>query len=110
LADAQILGQITNVNNNLAALTKAMTNAFVGNAATGTFTMAAAASKTVTDANVTASSYVAVFPINAAAATLQGSAKCLYTAAASGSFTAATASGGNAAGTESFAYLVLNLA
>ncbi len=110
MADAQIMGGIQNINTNLAALTKALNNAFVGNASIGVFTMPVAATKTVTDANVKASSYVAVFPLNAAAGTLQGAATCLYTVAGAGSFTAKTASGGNAAGTELFGYLVLNLA
>lgn len=99
-----------NANKQLGNIYTALTNLFVGAASTNTFTMPAAATKTVTDATVKASSYVIVFPLNAAAATLQGSAKCLYTAAAAGSFTALTASGGNAAGSENFGYLVLNLA
>lgn len=98
------------IQKQLGAIYTALTSLFVGKASVGIFAMAAAASKTVTDGNVSASSYVVVFPLNAAAGTLQGSAKCLYTAAASGSFTASTASGGNAAGTENFGYLVLNLA
>ena len=92
------------------AIQVALANIFIGAASIGTFTMAAAATKTVTDANVKASSYVIVFPLNAAAGTLQGASTCLYTAAGPGSFTASTASGGNAAGTEQFSYLVLNLA
>ena len=110
MADAQITAFLQAANLNLSALVKAVSNAFVGNASVGTFTMAAAASKTVTDANVLATSYVLPFALNAAAGTLQGSAKALYTTAAKGSFTAATASGASAAGTEQFAYLVLNLA
>ena len=108
--DLQILGLLNNINRNLSALVSAMTSAFVGNAAASTFTMAAAASKAVTDTNVQQSSYVFLFPLNAAAGTLQASADSLYTTAADGSFTAATAGGGAAAGTEQFAYLVLNLA
>lgn len=110
MADLQMLAEAHGINLNLAALVKALTSAFVGQASVGIFTMAAAATKTVTDANVKASSYVIPFALNAAAGTLQGSSKHLYTTAANGSFAAATASGGNAAGTESFGYLVLNLA
>jgi hypothetical protein len=110
MADAQMLSKVDGVNKNLAAIVKALTTAFVGQASVGTFTMAAAATKTVTDANVKASSYVLPFALNAAAGTLMGSANAIYTTAANGSFTAATASAGNAAGTEQFAYLVLNIA
>lgn len=75
---------------------------------TGTFTMAAAATKTVTDATVLSSSIIVLMPTNAAAGTLQGSAKCLYVTPASGSFMVATASAAAAVGTETFAYAVLN--
>jgi hypothetical protein len=108
--DIQMLAHAQGVNENLAKLVEAMKLAFVGNTSTGTFTMAAAASKAVTDTNVTATSYVIPFALNAAAGTLMGSSKALYTAAASGSFTAATADGASAAGTEQFGYLVLNIA
>jgi hypothetical protein len=110
MSDLQMLGQAQGINANLAKLIQVMSAAFVGSASTGTFTMAAAASKAVTDVNVTATSYIIPFALNAAAGTLQGSAKALYTTAADGSFTAATASGASAAGTENFGYLVLNIA
>lgn len=74
----------------------------------GSFTMAAAASKSVTDTKCTSSSYVVLIPTNAAAGTLLGSTKCLYLTYASGSFTVTTASGVAAAGTETFQYLLFN--
>ena len=74
----------------------------------GTFTMAAAATKVVTDANVTTASFVCLMPTNAAAGTLQGSNESLYVTPASGSFTVATAAGTAAAGTETFNYAVFN--
>lgn len=74
----------------------------------GSFTMAAAASKTVTDTKCTSASYVVLIPTNAAAGTLLGSAKCLYVTYASGSFTVSTASAASAAGTETFQYLLFN--
>ena len=113
MADAQstqMLSLVQNAVSNLGAIQRALVNAFVGNASVGNFTMASAATKTVTDGNVKAASLVIPFALNAAAATLMGSAKALYTTAGAGSFTAATASGGAAAGTEQFGYLVLNLA
>lgn len=73
-----------------------------------TFTMAAAATKVVTDTKCATSSAVILIPTNAAAGTLMGSAKCLYVTPASGSFTVATASGVAAAGTETFSYVIYN--
>lgn len=75
---------------------------------TGSFTMAAASSKVVTDANVTTSSFIMLMPTNAAAGTLQGSNESLYITPAAGSFTVTTAAGTAAAGTETFSYAVLN--
>ena len=103
MADQALLGAFSGANQNLAAIAKAMANAFIGNVG-GTFTMAAAATKTVTNSSVTTSSRIFLTPTNAAAATLQGSAKCLYVTAANGSFVVTTASGASAAGTEIFAW------
>lgn len=75
---------------------------------TGSFTMAAAATKTVTDANVTTSSIIMLMPTNAAAGTLMGSAKSLYVTTAAGSFLVSTASAAAAAGTENLSYAVFN--
>lgn len=75
---------------------------------TGTFTMSAASSKVVTDANVSTTSFIVLMPTNAAAGTLQGSNKSLYITPAAGSFTVATAAGTAAAGTETFSYAVFN--
>jgi len=110
MSDQAILQASQAITTNIAALTQALKAAFVGQASAGTFTMAASATKTVTNPNVLASSFVLPFALNAAAATLMGSTKALYTVAGGGSFTAATASGGSAAGTEQFGYLVLNIA
>jgi hypothetical protein len=76
---------------------------------TGTFTMPAAATLAVTNAQINANAKVMLQATNASAGTLQGSAKSLYVSAvAAGSFTVATANATNAAGTESFSYWVLN--
>ena len=95
------LGQLQGLNQNFAALVAAFKNAFVGNVG-GSFTMPASATYTVTNTSVTASSRIFLTPVNAAAGTLQGSAKCLYVTAANGNFVVATASGVAAAGTEHF--------
>lgn len=76
----------------------------------GSFTMAAAATKVVTDTNVTATSIIILMPTNAAAGTLQQSTETLYISAktAGASFTVATADAGSAAGSEAFDYLIYN--
>lgn len=76
--------------------------------ALGSFTLAAAATTTITQPAVTANCQVVLTPTNASAATLMGSAKSLYVSAkvAGTSFTVATASAANAAGTETFAYAI----
>jgi hypothetical protein len=80
------------------------------NGPVGTFTLAAAAETTVANTIVTTNSKIFLFPNNAAAATLMGSAKCLYISGRSGgtSFKVKTADASAAAGTEEFQYLVLN--
>jgi hypothetical protein len=75
---------------------------------TGSFTMAAAATKVVADTNVAANSVILLTPTNAAAGTLQQSTETLYISSISAgvSFTVATADAGSAAGTETFQYLI----
>ena len=109
MADQALLGMFQGANSNFAASAQAMSKAFVGNASIGTFTCAASATTTVTDANVKSGSAVVLVPTNAAAGTLQGSSKALYIVAANGSFAAKTASGVAAAGTENFTYLVATI-
>ena len=110
MSDQAILQAAQALSTNLASITKALQAAFVGQASAGTFTMSATASKVVTDSAAKTTSLVVLFAQNASAATLMGSAKSLYAASGSGSFTASTASGASAAGTELFTYLILNIA
>ena len=107
--DNAMIGQAKGVNQNLGALVQAFTTAFPLHSSTGSFTMAVAATKTVTDATIKAGSIVLLMPTNAAAATLMGSAKSLYVSAKTpgASFTVATANAGNAVGTETFDFAVL---
>ena len=105
-----MLGQASGVNANLAKIAATLQAAFPLHVSTGSFTLAAAATKTVSDANAKAGSLVFWTPTNPSAGTLEGSAKKLYLSAiAPGtSFTLATANTGNAAGTEQFSYFLLN--
>lgn len=77
---------------------------------TGSFTFPAAATTTITEPAITATSIVQLIPTNASAATLVGSAKSPYVSArvAGTSFTVATASAAAAAGTETFTYILTN--
>ena len=104
------LGDLVNATKNVALnlgaqvqATNALTTA-LNAVSTGVFTCSTASSLSITDASVKGSSKIALQPTNAAAGTLQGSAKCLYVSAVgTGSFTVATASS-TPAGTETFAY------
>lgn len=101
-----VVTKLQQANQLMGQLVTVVTNIFPRS--TGTFTMAAAATKTVTDANVATSSIILLMPTNAAAGTLQGSNECLYVTPGSGSFVVSTAAGTSAAGTETFSYAVFN--
>lgn len=86
---------------------RALTAAISGRVLSGSFIMPAAASLTIAQPGIQANSNITLQPTNASAATLMGSAKALYyTIVAGTSFTAHTASGANAAGTETFTYTI----
>jgi len=80
------------------------------NGPVGTLTMDADSSTTVSNTSVTASSIIFLFPTNAAAGTLVSGTSSPYISArtAGTSFAVDTADAGNAAGTETFNYLILN--
>lgn len=105
------INQLRGINLNLDRLITRFETAFPMGAVQGTFTCAAAATTTVADTNVKATSIILITPTNAAAGTLQGAATHLYVSArtADTSFAVTTASGGAAAGTETFMYLIVNL-
>src|SRR6185312_4956533 len=97
---SELVNQLKQGNQNLSKELVNL-NTTIGNIfpqALGSFTMAAAASTTVSDTNVATNSKIFLTPTNATAATLQGSAKCLYISAkvAGTSFTVSIASGASA--------------
>lgn len=96
-------------NQQLGSLIQAILSVFPI-AGMGTFTLGAAVATTVSATSVKSNSVIIPFPTNAAAGTLQGSAKSLYVSGRSVgvSFTVSTASGVAAAGGETFAYLIAN--
>ncbi len=77
---------------------------------TGTFTMDADASTTVSDTSVQTTSRITITPTNAAAATLVAGTSSPYVTnkTANTSFDVDTADAGNAAGTETFDYHIVN--
>jgi hypothetical protein len=83
---------------------------WVANRKGGTFTCGAAATTTVNDTSVLATSEILLMPTNAAAATLMGAATSLYVSArtAATSFAVTTANAAAAAGTETFEYTIIN--
>ena len=69
-----VVTQLQGIVNQLSQLVKA----FKGRPVYGTFTLAAAATTVITQPAVQSNSVISFFPTNAAAGTLQGSAKALY--------------------------------
>ncbi len=117
MADEQIGGVLQSIavnggttNQLLGQLISTLTGLLPFTGAFGTFTCAASGTTTVTNASVATNSIILLMPTNAAAGTLQGSAKSLYVSArtAGTSFAVTTASGAAAAGTETWAYLIAN--
>ncbi len=97
----EVVQQLQGIVSQITALVKAINS----RAIYGNFTMPAAATNTIAQATIKSNSQVVLTPINASAATLMGSAKCLYVTVSAGtSFTVSTANGASAAGTEQFLY------
>lgn len=99
-----VVTQLQNIVRQLASLVQAIK----GRVTSGNFTLAAAATTTITQPAVQSLSAITIIPTNASAATLQGSAKALYISAkvAGTSFTVATANAAASAGTETFSYTI----
>ena len=99
-----VVTQLQGIVRQLTALVKAIT----GRVISGSFTMTATATLVVTEPGVQSLSTITLQATNASAGTLMGSAKSLYISAKvpGTSFTVATASTGNAAGTETFSYTI----
>ena len=98
---------------NLSALVDAFSGLQDASGTVGSFTFAAAASVVVPNVKIATGSLVFLMPQNAAAGTLVGSVESPYVAPADYvpgvSFTVRTAAGTAAAGTEVFAYRVVNV-
>lgn len=103
-----IVRQLTAGNANMKLLIAAIAAAFP-RISEGSFSFGVAATVVVPAPQVTAVSAIILIPTNAAAATLVGGVKSPYVSARSvgTNFTVSTASGGNAAGTETFGYLMI---
>jgi hypothetical protein len=104
-----MLAQANGINANLAQLVSVMNTRFALGAYTGSFTLGAVVTTTITLAAATTTSKIFITPTNAAAATLQGSAKCLYVSSkTNGTFAVSTANGVAAAGGELFDFVLVN--
>jgi hypothetical protein len=100
----EVVQQLQGIVRQLTALVSSIN----GRAVFGTFTMPAAATFTINQTSIKSNSVIQLNPTNASAATLQGSAKSLYTTISAGtSFTVNTADGAAAVGTETFSYSIL---
>jgi hypothetical protein len=99
-----VVSALKGITQQLTALVKA----FQSRNTFGSFTLAASASTVVAQPAAQANSSISWTPTNAAAGTLEGSAKKLYLSSISPgvSFTVATASAAAAAGTEAFSYRI----
>ena len=104
-------GDIVTALQGISRLLSALVKIFSGSYVTGTFTMAAAATTTVIQPGVKSNAFISLTPTNASAAALVAGVHSPYisTITAGTSFVVATADGGNAAGTETFSYLIKNL-
>lgn len=103
-----IVTQLSAGNQNMSRLIQTLGN--LADYSIGTISWAASSSVTVSDPNVTATSYISWVPTSASAATLMANATNPYLSArtTATSFTLTTANGGAAAGTETFSYILLN--
>ena len=100
-----VVTQLKGIVSQLAALVAAIT----GRVTFGTFSFTSAvATLTIPQSGVQANSIITLTPTNAAAGTLQGSAKALYVSAIvpGVSFTVSTSNAANVAGTETFQYVI----
>ena len=103
-----VVTQFKNLVQNVAQIQQAIAN--VAPRTFGTVTLSAAATTTVPEPSTQSLSVIILMPTNAAAATLQGSAKSLYVSARTtgASLALTTANGSAAAGTETFSYVLWN--
>jgi hypothetical protein len=111
MSDLSMSGHAQGINNNLSRIITVLENRFPLAAFSGTMTWTAANAATVTNANVKADSIIILMATNATAGTLEAGAKKPYVSArnAGVSFVLTTADGNTAAGSETYAYFILNV-
>lgn len=98
----EVVQQLQGIVRQLTALVAAINNRFV----TGTFTLAATATNTITQPGVKAASVITFSPTNAAAANLLRTDGLYISAITAGTSFAVTTGTGTPAGTETFSYIV----
>ncbi len=102
-------GAAQGINSNLAQIARDLANKFALSAFKGTFTCGAATSTVVTDANVKADSVILLMATNAAAGALEAGANKPYVSARSAGVSFTITGAGAAAGTETYAYTIVNV-
>jgi hypothetical protein len=108
-SDPQMAGYAQGINNNLAKIAGVLENRFALAAFSGSLTMAASTSKTVTDANVKANSKIFLMPTNTSAGALEAGANKPWVSARNAGVSFVLTCAGAAAGTETYEYIIVNV-
>lgn len=108
-SDPTMAGAAQGINNNLAQIARDFANKFALSAFSGTFICAAAVSTTVADTNVKANSVILLMATNAAAGALEAGANKPYVSARNAKASFVITGAGAAAGTETYAYVIVNV-
>lgn len=108
-SDPSTAGYAQGINNNLAQIARDFANKFALSAFQGTFTCAAATTTTVTDTHVKASSVILLMATDAAAGALEAGANKPYVSARNAGASFVITGAGAAAGTETYAYVIVNV-
>lgn len=107
--DPQMTGYAQGMNTTLGEILNTLKTRFALGAYTGSFTMAASTTKTVTDANVKAGSVILLMPTNASAGALEAGANKPYVSARNAGASFVLTCAGAAAGTETYEYIIVNV-
>jgi pantothenate kinase len=102
-------GYAQGINNNLAKIAATLANKFALSAFSGSFTMAASTTKTVTDANVKANSKIFLMATNTSAGALEAGANKPWVSARNAGVSFVLTCAGAAAGTETYEYVIVNV-
>jgi hypothetical protein len=102
-------GYAQGINNNLAKIAATLATKFALACFSGSFTMAASTTKTVTDANVKATSKIFLMATNTSAGALEAGANKPWVSARNAGVSFVLTCAGAAAGTETYEYIIVNV-